>query len=306
MGGVRKRTGEVDFRRDEELGLEVRFARYRGHLFPPHTHPDWSVGCIDRGEVDFVLAGEVHAARAGDVAVIPPGVVHACNPADGEWTYRMCYVDAAWMAQLALQALPGPAGAVAPAEAVASGGAVAPAAVLPPVIRDPELFDALGRLHALMADAADLLERQTAMTEAFGLLLARHAVPDGGACGVGGPCGGAPDADGEAGPHPGVAAARALLEERACEKVALEELARAAGLSPTHLLRVFRAAVGLTPHAYQTQLRIRRARDLLAQGAPIADVAAATGFTDQSVFSRTFRRFTGATPGQYRTACARR
>ena len=69
--------------------------------------------------------------------------------------------------------------------------------------------------------------------------------------------------------------------------------------SPFHLVRVFRAATGLPPHAYLTQVRLQHAKRLLAAGALIAWVAADTGFTDQSHLARHFKQVTGVTPGQY-------
>jgi AraC-like DNA-binding protein len=71
-------------------------------------------------------------------------------------------------------------------------------------------------------------------------------------------------------------------------------------LSPFHLLRVFRAAVGLPPHAYQIQLRVARAKELLRAGMPIAAVAVEVGFVDQSHLTRHFKRLVGVPPGRYR------
>ena len=64
-------------------------------------------------------------------------------------------------------------------------------------------------------------------------------------------------------------------------------------------MRVFHHEVGLPPHAYLASIRVRRAQDLLAAGAPIVDVAYATGFSSQSHLTNTFKRFIGVTPNQY-------
>jgi len=81
--------------------------------------------------------------------------------------------------------------------------------------------------------------------------------------------------------------------------VTLEALARHAGISAFHLCRVFRQTVGMTPHAYQTQVRVRHARSLLRAGLPITTVAAQTGFYDQAHLTRHFKRIVGLTPGRY-------
>jgi AraC-like DNA-binding protein len=96
-----------------------------------------------------------------------------------------------------------------------------------------------------------------------------------------------------------VARARAHLEERYGERVRLQELAEVAHLSPYRLNRVFREEVGVPPHRYQLDLRIDRAKLLLARGQPIAAVAADVGFADQAHLTRNFSRLVGLPPSQY-------
>lgn len=91
------------------------------------------------------------------------------------------------------------------------------------------------------------------------------------------------------------------LEDNYAENVSLEQLARMVGLSTEHLVRVFTAQMGLPPHTYQTQIRISRAKTLLAKGYSIADVAQGVGFADQAHFTRHFKRLNGVTPGIYRS-----
>lgn len=74
-------------------------------------------------------------------------------------------------------------------------------------------------------------------------------------------------------------------------------LARLAGLSPFHFSRVFARSVGVTPHRYVVQLRLQRAIELLQEGRlSLADIAACTGFADQSHLSRWVRRVHGVSP----------
>lgn len=92
---------------------------------------------------------------------------------------------------------------------------------------------------------------------------------------------------------------RAYLDAHFAEKLSLETLGQRVGISAFALLRAFRAATGLSPHEYQTLLRITRARHLLRGGEAIASVAAEVGFYDQSHFHSSFRRIVGLTPGGY-------
>ena len=58
--------------------------------------------------------------------------------------------------------------------------------------------------------------------------------------------------------------------------------------------------MGLTPHQFQMQNRVRKAQRLLRDSAPTAEAALAAGFCDQSHLSRYFKQIVGLTPGQYR------
>jgi len=91
------------------------------------------------------------------------------------------------------------------------------------------------------------------------------------------------------------------VEEHYQGNVSMVEMARLAGLSPTHFNRRFRQLVRMTPTAYLRAVRVQRARSLLATTTkPLAEVAALTGFTDQSHFTKRFRQTTGLTPDAYR------
>jgi AraC-like DNA-binding protein len=71
-------------------------------------------------------------------------------------------------------------------------------------------------------------------------------------------------------------------------------------MTPHALVRGFRAATGLTPHAYQLDMRINAARGLLRAGSAPAEVAQELGFYDQSHFQNAFKQRVATTPGHYR------
>ncbi|MFF8359944.1 helix-turn-helix domain-containing protein [Streptomyces chartreusis] len=86
------------------------------------------------------------------------------------------------------------------------------------------------------------------------------------------------------------------------ERVALDDLARVAGVSPSHFTRVFRASTGQSPHQYVLGQRLEQARRaLLTTDTAIADIAGTCGFADQSHLTRTMRRHLGLTPSALRT-----
>ncbi|WP_159059072.1 helix-turn-helix transcriptional regulator, partial [Streptomyces scabiei] len=95
------------------------------------------------------------------------------------------------------------------------------------------------------------------------------------------------------------ARARAVLEERMTDPPTLERLAADLGTSPFAILRAFRTAYGMPPHAWLTDARVRRARGLLDTGTSPAEAAVAVGFTDQPHLNRHFSRIVGVPPGAY-------
>lgn len=91
------------------------------------------------------------------------------------------------------------------------------------------------------------------------------------------------------------------VREHVAEDIGVEELAQVACLSPFHFTRMFRNRMGMPPHRYMAELRLERAKLLLASSnRSLVDIALATCFSSQSNFTRAFRSATGMTPGQYR------
>jgi AraC family transcriptional regulator len=81
----------------------------------------------------------------------------------------------------------------------------------------------------------------------------------------------------------------------------LTDLARAAKVSTSHLIRGFRQSTGKTPYQYLLHQRIERARSLMRDHrVALTEVALASGFADQHHLARVFRRITGMTPSTYR------
>ena len=85
--------------------------------------------------------------------------------------------------------------------------------------------------------------------------------------------------------------------------VDLTDLAAIADLSRCHFARAFKQSVGGTPHRYLMHRRLEKAQELLGgTDLPLAEIALATGFSDQSHFSRRFRDHLGTTPSAFRRA----
>ncbi|MGH9794507.1 MAG: AraC family transcriptional regulator [Candidatus Acidiferrales bacterium] len=92
-----------------------------------------------------------------------------------------------------------------------------------------------------------------------------------------------------------------LLHARFAERLTMDEIARAVGVHPVHLARSFRHFHHCTLGEYVRGLRIEFAcRQIAFSELPLSEVALVGGFSDQSHFSRIFKRHTGMTPAEYR------
>lgn len=101
--------------------------------------------------------------------------------------------------------------------------------------------------------------------------------------------------------------AREILREQLGEHHTLAELAESVNVHPAHLAREFRRFYRCTVGAYVRQMRVEFAcREICLSDTPFGEIALAAGFFDQSHFARTFKTYTGMTPGQYRKALSSR
>ncbi|MBF9133615.1 AraC family transcriptional regulator [Plantactinospora sp. S1510] len=254
-------------------GLELLRATLSEFAFRPHAHEEFFIALTEEGVATPTYRGDTHVIGPGDLIALNPEEAHAGgSPAERSWTYRALYPGPDLMRRIAAE-FPGYR-----SRGPEFGG---------DVVRDRELAARLRRFHRLSEPPlSSMLERETQLVEALVLLVARHAVPPR-----------TPRPPGRE--RRAVLLSKEYLREHLDENVTLAALARNAEVSAFHLCRVFRAAVGMTPHAYQTQARVRRAKALLRAGLPIVEVAAEAGFYDQAHLTRHFKRIVGLPPGRY-------
>ncbi len=253
-------------------GLELHRGTTVTRDVPRHCHEDYQLCLIERGAGELFYRGAFHPNPSWSLFVVHPGEVHSNRATAAEGcTYRVVNADP----ELFRQAF----------RDVAAHDRGLPF-FRAPVLHEADVLKSFQRFHILSAGVATQLERDSALVETLAVLL-RYAEQ-----GILSPP-----------PKPGpssVRRAREYLEAHFAESVSLALLSRVAGLSSFHLNREFRLAYGLPPHAFQTQLRVARARKLLREGFSPASAAIETGFTDQSHLHRHFKRVVGITPAVFR------
>jgi AraC-like DNA-binding protein len=95
-----------------------------------------------------------------------------------------------------------------------------------------------------------------------------------------------------------------LMHARFPERLLLDDVAAAVGLTVFQLIGLFKRTIGATPHVFLTHVRLNAACRYLRLGYPLAEVAIAAGFCDQSALSRHFKCCYGITPLQFANAAA--
>lgn len=92
---------------------------------------------------------------------------------------------------------------------------------------------------------------------------------------------------------------RRLLDRHYAERITLDVIGDALGLSPFKILRNFQRCYGISPHRYLIERRVSKASALLLDGVRPAEVAVLVGFVDQSHLTKHFKRIWGMTPGRF-------
>lgn len=268
----------VEFWTDPQMPyVETRRACQSRICYRSHSHPTFSIGAVDCGISRFnsYFASE-EQIQTGSVVIIPAEVEHACNPLENQaWSYQMMHLDAHWVAQLF-------------SELVKDIEQLYPHHI--PLLKlqiltNPHIYQAFTQLNQLLFDPTiSILFKQQQLIEVlseillpnfeFTLLKQSDYFQK----------------------HLG-----AMIDDMNHSKqmLSLEDLSQSLGISRYAIIRLFKNNFGLTPHAYQLNLKINIARKRLKSGEAIIQVAHDLGFTDQSHFHHMFKSHTGITPKQF-------
>jgi AraC-like DNA-binding protein len=252
-------------------GLSLLSADFTTHEYPTHIHEALLIAVTEHGGSEITAGAGPDEFHSQALLVVNPTEPHSSRMNySHRWLYRSFYLEEAAlehvMLGLGIDDLP---------------------SFSRNIIHDRDLVSDFLRLHrALDGPSGDHLRQSELLVSSFGRLVRRH-----------GGSGGRP----AAAPRDQVLLrlVMELMRGRYAERLTLAALASAAGLTQFQLIGLFRRGVGMTPHAYLTQVRLGAARRGLAAGLPIALAASTAGFYDQAALTSCFRRSLGITPLQF-------
>ncbi|NJO42675.1 MAG: AraC family transcriptional regulator [Cyanobacteria bacterium CRU_2_1] len=274
---MKNRAANISVHAWESDGILLeRYAYTAGSVepLPKHSHEDYQFGLSVDCQGEYYYRGAYHAIPPGSLSVIHSGEVH--SPSDRTYLpepahFEMMHVSPKWLHIVSAEM----------AEKPVSLPFFATVCLI-----DSELNRLFLALQAATNQHVSTLEREITLWGFLSYLIRNHALNH--------PC--VPPLKSA---YAAIMVARDYLHADYARDVSLEALAAIAGLSRFHFCRAFRKQLGVSPSAYQTQLRIAQAKKLLVQGLSIATVSTMTGFYDQSHFGWHFKRQVGVTPGAY-------
>lgn len=259
---------------DRRFGVERFRAHFTAHAYERHAHETYAIGLTEAGSQSFYCRGARHSTRPGSIITFNPAEIHdghATN-ADG-FLYRMLYIAPETVASVLDDAGIRLPWAMAFPATLSEDASLA-ALIARTVDAFAEPGATLDRSEALAAMMVELAHRQ-----------AGHRRPDL--------------------PQPADAAlarVRDHIHAHLGDDITAEDLAAVAGLSRFHMSRAFTRRYGAAPATYLRWMRLEQAKRLLAAGEAPAQVAAATGFTDQAHLTRRFKGAYGVTPARFQKA----
>lgn len=245
----------------------LRQAHDCANSYKRHSHDEFSFGRVDAGQAYYQKGRQEDRIGAGVLVGFDPGEVHACNPDNGIWSYRMVFLSTHWVHQLQQES-----------DDFACQDYIGFKSDLTAC---PDTFD---RLYQQLQHSTDALSSEIELIEFLR------------------PCWADQRPTRTYRADQALGRAHDCLMSQLTTPPDLATLSREANRSRDQLIIDFKRRYGLPPHAYLLDQRIRRARQLLSQGWSIIDTAQSLGFADQAHFQRHFKQRTAMTPRQYQQA----
>ncbi len=261
----------IQYYRDPNVPFfEIKSCQSGIHASRRHVHEEFSLGVVIKGSSRVKSAAQDFPVEQGAAIMIPPGLIHQCNPEDlKSWQFQMLYLKTGWLESLLDTKLENLYISVKKLQ--------------------PKEFQRILKLFRLLKEDLPGLQKETQLITELQYFF---------------------DFEGYFQQKPHRLAVNPQIMQRVqnfirdnfLEKISLDDLAVIAGFNKFHLVHCFKTAYKTTPHAYQTMLRINFAKDLLQKrhNEAITAIAQDAGFYDQSHFVKAFKQYLGTTPLEYR------
>ncbi len=258
----------IQFYHDKDLPFfELKLCNTRELSYKKHAHEEYSIGIVDHGRSRFWYEGKVDELYPKTMVFLPPDLVHACNPINrGLWKYKMLFINQDWVRGF-----------------MKSQGSLFNESIVKDV-SSYRTFQMVDRMMENLKSNASPLEKEESIVAVFEQALSGEKRICDMSCKK---------------EQPKIVIIREYLRSCFLEKVTLNQLERISGLNKFYIIRLFKDLFKISPHTYQTLLRVNYAKKELGKHRQLAEVALEAGFYDQSHFIKVFKNYMGITPDKY-------
>jgi len=253
--------------KDEELNIEAYI--YQGIIdkIPNHFHDYYEIGYIDAGNREVICQHEKHVANKGSMVLFNPSDNHSCIQIDETaLDYKGIHVQEKILVDT-LQDL---------------FEKDYPPYFSPYVINDETAVSYIAELHTLIVNNESLFRREELLCFLIDLLINKYSQPQ--------------LLESKKSSENSIDKICSYLNENYSKKISLDDLCKIFGYSKYYLLRLFTKQKGISPYNYLESIRINNAKQMLEKGISIVDVTYKAGFSHQSHFSNSFKKYMGMTP----------
>ncbi|ACS79545.1 AraC family transcriptional regulator [Maridesulfovibrio salexigens] len=271
-----KHNEKLTFNELENLPEAVLIeAREIANRFPRHVHSSYIFILIDQGERKVSINSQTYSYCAGEMCILPPGTSHSCESicknGFGPHSYRALCVNPSYLQNLAEEI---------------SGKACSAPHFNPAIAYKGFGRTSFDELFSLLKTTGTSLEKQTALNNFL-----YHALEHFSTTRI------IPEATGPQ--QEALIRVKEFIDTNFKDKITLNVLAETACLSQFHLQKLFVKKFGLSPQEHLTSCRIYEAKARIQSGETLIEAALNSGFSDQSHFSRHFKKVIGISPGRF-------
>ena len=247
--------------------IEIKDGAEEFYSVKKHSHKELSIGLIENGSSSVSCSEFRFEMNPGDLILIPPDSVHLCSPEKKDrFLFKMIYLDSAWLGSVF---------------------DLAPEFLMPIKVKlKKQEINFIRNFLNNFQLKTDRMELETnlifLLEEIFFNIFkitptfaenSKNLQPD---------------------------SVKKYLDENFIEELTLSDLEKISGQSRFSILRKFRSKYKLTPHAYIINKRIEIAKKMILENRSVARTAADSGFFDQSHFIKTFKKYVGMNPSEYK------
>lgn len=237
------------------------------HSSKAHFHNEVSIALVESGISRTEIGDGVYEITEDTFLIIPPGVVHKCNPYDySNWNFRMLYISPSWFES---------SFNIKEKQIRFSYVKLNKAVSL-------KIIKLLDNIEKNIID----VEKESNLIDSISLLLddknTNKDIP-------------------KIIYQSQLDKTKKFLDDNYLSPITLDNLVHVSGISKYYLIRQFENSYGLSPHKYITNLRVNHSKALLKTSMDFASIALESGFYDQSHFTKCFKEYTGVTPKKYKS-----